>query len=153
MMRLARALIAFPILAAFLASGGPAFAGGGVGVNLNINLGPPPVLVSPPPDVVLIPDLGVYFVPGVSADIFFFDGFWWAPRGPRWYRAESPRGPWIIMESRAVPGPLFRVPRDYRTAYGHERHIPYGQWKKEHGDHWGDGGHDRGERRHGRRGD
>ncbi len=146
MMRHARALFAFPILAAFLASGAPAFAGGGLGVNLNINLGPPPVLVSPPPDVVLIPGTGVYFVPGISADVFFFDGFWWSPRGPRWYRAESPRGPWIVMESWAVPGPLFRVPRDYRAVYRHERHIPYGQWRKEHGDHWGEG-------RHGRRGD
>ncbi len=146
MMRHARALFAFPILAAFLATGTPASAGTGLGVNLNINLGPPPVLVSPPPDLVLIPDTGVYFAPGVSADIFFYDGFWWSPRGPRWYRAESPRGPWFVMESRFVPGPLFRVPRDYRTVYRHERRIPYGQWKKEHGDHWGGRGH-------GRRGD
>ncbi len=146
MMLRARALFAFPILAAFLAVGGPAFAGSGVGVNLNINLGPPPVIVSPPSDLVLIPETGVYFAPGVSADIFFFDGYWWAPRGPRWYRAYSPRGPWVVMESRFVPGPLYRVPRDYRTVYLHERHIPYGQWKKEHGDHWG-------ERRHGHRDD
>ncbi len=145
-MRQAKALFAFPILAAFLASGVPALAGTGLGVNLNINLGPPPVLVSPPADLVLIPDTGIYFVPGISADIFFYDAFWWAPRGPRWYRAESPRGPWIVVGSRAVPGPLFRIPRDYRVAYRHERHVPYGQWKREHGDHRGGG-------KHGRRGD
>ncbi len=146
MMLRAKALFAFPILAAFLALGGPAVARAGVGVNLNTNLGPPPVVVSPPSDLVLIPGTGVYFVPEISADVFFYDGFWWAPRGPGWYRAESPRGPWIIMDSRAVPPPLFRVPRDYRVVYRHERHIPYGQWKKEHGDHWG-------ERRHGHRDD
>ncbi len=144
MLRCKKALFAFPILAVVLATGAPAF--GGVGVNLNINLGPPPVLVSPPPDLVLIPDLGIYFIPGISADVFYFDGWWWAPRGPRWYRADSPRGPWIVTDIRGVPRPLFRVPHDYRAVYGRREHIPYGQWKKDHGDHWGG-------RRHGRRGD
>lgn len=141
MMRRARALFAFPILAAFLAFGIPASAGAGVGVNLNINLGPPPVIVSPPADLVLIPGTGIYFIPGISADLFFYDGYWWSPRGPRWYRAQSPSGPWIIVESRAVPQPLFRVPPNYRVVYGRAEHIPYGQWKKEHGDHWGEGRH------------
>ncbi len=146
MMRYARALFAFPILAAFLASGTPAFARSDFGVNLNVNLGPPPVLVAPPPELVLIPGSGVYFIPSVSADIFFYDGYWWSPRGPRWYRSQSPNGPWIIIESRFIPRPVYRVPRDYRVVYRHERHIPYGQWKKEHGDHWGG-------RNHGHRGD
>ncbi len=146
MMRHARVLFAFPILAAFLALGAPTSAGAGVGVNFNINVGPPPVFVEPPADLVLIPGTGVYFVPGFSADIFFFDGFWWAPRGPAWYRAGSPRGPWIVAEPRFVPRPLFRVPRNYRARFEHERHVPYGQWRREHGDHWS-------ERTHGRRGD
>lgn len=146
MMRHAKLLLAFPVLAAFLASGVPDQARAEVGVNLNLNLGPPPVIVSPPAELVLIPEIGVYFVPGISADVFFYDGYWWAPRGPGWYRAESPRGPWHVTSARAVPRPLLRVPRDYRTVYVRERHIPYGQWKKEHGDHW------RG-RGHGRRGD
>ncbi len=141
MMRHARALFAFPILAAFLASGVPASAGTGLGVNLNINLGPPPVLVSPPTDLVLIPDTGIYFIPAISADVFFYGGYWWAPRGPRWYRAQSPGGPWIIIESRAVPRPLFGIPRNYRAVYGRAEHIPYGQWKKEHGNHWDEGRH------------
>ena len=148
MMRHARAVFAIPALAAFLAFGAPAHARSNVGVNLNINLGPPPVLVSPPPDLLLIPQTGIYFIPGISADIFFFDGSWWAPRGPKWYRAHSPRGPWVIADVRHVPGPLYRVPRDYRTVYMREKHIPYGQWKKRHGDHWAD---HRRERKHNRR--
>lgn len=146
MWRYGKALFAFPILAAFLAYGSPAFARSDVGVNLNINLGPPPVLVAPPSDLVLIPGTGVYYVPGVSADIFYCDGYWWAPRGPGWYRAYAPNGPWVVIEARAVPRPLFRVPRDYRVVYRHEERIPYGQWKKEHR-----GG--RGDRHHGRRWD
>jgi hypothetical protein len=148
MMRHAKALFAVPVLAAILASGAPAHARSNVGVNFNIHLGPPPVLVSPPPELVLIPRTGIYFIPGISADIFFYDGHWWAPRGPKWYRAHSPRGPWVITGVRSVPGPLFRVPRDYRTAYVREKHVPYGQWKKRHGDHWA--GH-RGDRKHDRR--
>ncbi|MGE5190531.1 MAG: hypothetical protein ACM3NF_10780 [Gemmatimonadota bacterium] len=143
MIHRARALFAFPLLAAVFVLGAPGDARSDVGVNLNINLGPPPVIESPPADLVLMPGIGVYFIPGISADIFFYDGYWWAPRGPRWYRAQSPRGPWAIARSRAVPPPLFRVPRDYRAVYGRERHVPYGQWKKEHGDHWGGRGHGR----------
>ncbi len=164
MLRYGKALLAFPILLAVLASGSPAFARSEFGVNLNINLGPPPVLVAPPEDLVLIPGTAVYFIPGVSADIFFFDGYWWAPRGPGWYRAYSPNGPWVIVDARVVPGPLFRIPRDYRVVYRHERHIPYGRWEREHGRHWDGrehgehrGGREHGEHgggeRHGRRGD
>lgn len=145
MKRRTSALFAFPILAAFLASGTPASGGADFGVNLNINVGPPPVIVSPPPELVLIPETGVYFIPDAGADIFFFGGYWWAPRGPAWYRANSPRGPWIIAEVRAVPQPLLRIPRDYRVVYGRAEHIPYGQWKKKHGDHWGERKHGRGD--------
>lgn len=143
MMRHARSLLAVPILAAFLASGAPAPAGAEVGVNFNVHLGPPPVLVAPPADLVLIPGTSIYFIPGISADIFFYDGYWWAPRGPQWYRAYSPRGPWVVRHVRAVPGPLYRVPRDYRVVYGRAKHIPYGHWKKRHGDHWAERRHDR----------
>ncbi len=146
MMHRWKALFAFPILAAVLASGAPASAHSDFGVNLNINLGPPPVYAAPPSELVLIPGTGIYFVPGVSADIFFYDGYWWSPRGPRWYRGYSPRGPWYAIGPRVVPGPLYRVPRDYRVVYGREERIPYRRWEREHG-HRGDGF------RHGRRGD
>ncbi len=39
------------------------------------------------------------------------------------------------MARRYVPGPVVRVPSDYRVVYGKENRIPYGQWKKEH-KHW-----------------
>ncbi|HZW37471.1 MAG TPA: hypothetical protein VFF01_11050, partial [Candidatus Deferrimicrobiaceae bacterium] len=78
-------------------------------MNLNINLGPP-VIVSPPSEVALIPGSAIYFVPGVSVDLFFYDGYWWSPRGSRWYRAYEPNGPWVVVEHRYVPAPLFRVP-------------------------------------------
>jgi hypothetical protein len=145
-------------------------AGGTVGsaaaeVNVNVNLGPPPVAVAQPPAVVLVPGSRVYFVPEVNYDVFFYNGYWWSPRGDRWYRARDYSGPWRPIPARIVPPPVHRVPRDYRRVYMHERHIPYGQWRREHnpgrhrgwdgrggrGEHRGRGEHGHGE--HGEHGD
>lgn len=100
-------------------------------VNVNINLGPP-VVVAEPPAVALIPGFGVYFVPGVEVDLFFYGGYWWSPRGDRWYRARGYNGPWVVVGRRAVPAQVIRVPRDYRGRYKKAKHVPYGQWKKRH---------------------
>lgn len=101
-------------------------------MQVNINIGPPPIVVAEPPEVVLVPRSQVYFVPHPEIDVFFYNGYWWSPRGDRWYRARAYNGPWGVVARRYVPGPVVRVPRDYRVVYGRERHIPYGQWKKEH---------------------
>jgi hypothetical protein len=101
-------------------------------VSISINLGPPPIMVAEPPAVVLVPNSQVYFVPQLNFDVFFYNGWWWSPRGDRWYRARAYNGPWGIVERRYVPAPVFRVPRDYRTRYGNQRPIPYGQWKKDY---------------------
>ena len=102
-------------------------------VSVNINLGPPPIVVSAPPAVVMIPQSQVYFVPDPHLDVFFYGGYWWSPRGERWYRARAYNGPWGVIERNRVPRAVIYVPRDYRARYERERHVPYGQWKKEHG--------------------
>lgn len=104
-------------------------------VNININVGPPPVIYAEPPELVVVPQSRAYFVPGLSIDLFFSDGYWWSPRGQRWYRARDYNGPWDVMERRYVPRALIRLPRDYREVYVREKHIPYGQWKKQW-KHW-----------------
>ncbi|HJV67108.1 MAG TPA: hypothetical protein VJ550_15355, partial [Geomonas sp.] len=96
-------------------------------VHVNVNLGPPPIAVAAPPEVVLVPGSNVYFVPEVNFDVFFYNGYWWSPRGDRWYRARAYNGPWATVPRRMVPAPVYGVPHDYRRAYMHERHIPYGQ--------------------------
>jgi hypothetical protein len=101
-------------------------------VSVNINLGPPPIVVSAPPAVVMIPQSQVYFVPDPHMDVFFYGGYWWSPRGERWYRARAYNGPWGVIERTRVPRAVIYVPRDYRQRYDRERHVPYGQWKKEH---------------------
>ncbi len=101
-------------------------------VNVSIHIGPPPIVVAEPPAVVAIPQTRVYFAPDPQVEVFFYGGYWWSPRGPQWYRSRAYNGPWVLVEAYRVPRAVVYVPRDYRTRYGHERHVPYGQWKKEH---------------------
>lgn len=99
-------------------------------VTASIETGPPPIVVSAPSALVIMPQNGIYFVPGISYDVFFYDGYWWSPRGDRWYRASEYKGPWGIVEHRQVPGHLYKVPKNYREVYKKEQQINYGQWKK-----------------------
>lgn len=152
------------LVVALLAAGSVSLAAAEVSVN--VNLGPPPIVVAQPPEVVMVPSTGVYFVPGIDFDIFFYNGYWWSPRGDRWYRARAYDGPWRGVSRRAVPRSVYGVPRDYRRVYMHERHIPYGQWREHRGGEFREhrGGPPRGEfrgehgggpggREHGERGD
>ena len=127
-------------------------------VRVNVNLGPPPIVVAQPPEMVMVPGSNVYFVPDVDYDVFFYDGFWWSHRGNRWYRARAYNGPWGVVRRRFVPGPVYGVPRDYRRVYVRERHVPYGQWRRDwdrgRGEHRGRGHDERREHEeHGDRGD
>jgi uncharacterized membrane protein YgcG len=134
------------LLGVLLICGIPSIASAGVNVGIGINIGPPPIVVPAPPEVVLVPGSQVYFVPGVDFDVFFYNGYWWSPRGDRWYRAQAYNGPWGIVNRRFIPRAVFRVPHDYRRLYGHERHIPYGEWRGHRGMGERHGGefHDRG---------
>ena len=123
-----RCLLAGAAFAAVMGFSEPARAE----VSVNINLGPPPILVSAPPVVVMIPGSQVYFVPDPQIDVFFYAGYWWSPRGQQWYRARAYNGPWGMIEQRRVPPAVVYMPRDYRTRYEQEKHVPYGQWKKDH---------------------
>lgn len=147
-MRRIRMILAVPLLSMALLAGFQTPAESRVGVSFNINLGVP-VVVAEPPDLVMIPGMSVYFVPGGDVDVFFYGGYWWEPVGSRWYRARSLGERWVAVPPRAVPGPLFRVPGDYRVRYGRASRIPYGQWKKSHGGHWSEGRRHGGEDRHG----
>ncbi len=133
------------LLGALLACGAPKEVAAGVDVGVNVNLGPPPVVVAEPPAMVMVPNTSVYFVPEANFDVFFYNGYWWSPRGGRWYRSGAYNGPWKHMDRRFVPRPVFRVPHDYRHVYARERHIPYREWRDHHGGGhgggYGGGGH------------
>jgi len=99
-------------------------------VNVNVNIGPPAVVVAGPPEMIPVQRSMVYFAPGVEVDLFYHAGFWWTPNQGRWFRSRSYDGPWVIIAPRAVPVSIVRVPREYRKIYDHEHRIPYGQLKK-----------------------
>lgn len=113
-------------------------------MNVSLNIGVPAVVVAEPPEMILVPDTMVYYAPGVEAELFFYRGSWYTRHGHRWYRGRSYNGPWVHAAPRTVPVAFGRLPRDYRTVYVRERHVPHGQLKK----HWK---HREDERRWGRR--
>ncbi len=95
-------------------------------IHIGVNIPLPPVVVfSGPPELVVIPDTDVYYCPDLSADIFFYGGFWYRPYGGYWYRAVGYEGPWIYIQ--APPAVLVSLPPDYRTIVRGERRIPYGE--------------------------
>ena len=87
--------------------------------------------VDEPREVVMVPNSQVYFVPNLSFDLFFYNNYWWSQRGNNWYRSNNYNGPREIVEQRDVPAPVYRVPKDYRSRYDNQRHIPYGQWQNQ----------------------
>src|SRR5512143_335536 len=145
--RIFRYLLAGAAISAVMGFSEPARAE----VSVSVYLEPPPIVVAEPPEVVLIPGSQVYFVPDPQIDVFFYGGYWWSPRGDRWYRARAYNGPWGVVERRYVPRPVFGVPHDYRRVYARERHIPYGEWRGRHGrGEWQErGGESRGRGEHG----
>jgi hypothetical protein len=96
----------------------------------------PMVMDRDPDEVWLIPRSGIYFVPHISADIFFFAGGWYNHSGGHWYRGSNHRGPWNPLRDDDVPGQLRRLPPNYRDTYKY-RSVPYGKWK-ERGYKWDD---------------
>lgn len=107
---------------------------GGPSIDIHIplpHLPPPPRIFIKPPEIIVIPGSPVFVAPHPDVDIFFYDDYWWSPRGDRWYRSREYNGPWREMDHRYIPDYVRGAPRDYRSVYGHEHHIPYGQWKKQ----------------------
>lgn len=77
------------LLALALVSSVPAFAQAQVSIDVDL-----PLLTfsAPPPLVVVQP--GVQVVPDCDDEVFFVDGYYWARRGPHWYRTASWSGGW-----------------------------------------------------------
>src|SRR5512138_540922 len=119
-------------------------------VNSQVTVGTPGVILDHDPDEMwLIRRSGIYFVPGISADIFFFGGSWYQRDRGSWYRGSQYRGPWNRLGDDDVPRQLRRLPNDYRDAYKYKP-VPYGQWKNR-GYKWEDDDRDDDKGNHGRR--
>lgn len=96
-------------------------------------VGPPQAaIVVEPSYLVFIPGLQVYFVPDISADIFFYGGRWYNRLGARWYWGASYRGPWNFIEGGRVPRKLWELPPGYRKGHDDYERVPYDRWEKKH---------------------
>ena len=129
-MRPSRKCMCLLALFFLLALGGFSFGEASAAVDGSMYAGPPQITTAEPPAMVVIPNSRVYFVPEAGdVDLFFYDGYWWSPRGDRWYQSRHYNYGWIAVNPASVPGSVIYVPRNYRDVYGQERRIPYGQWK------------------------
>ena len=118
------------------------------GFQIGISNAPPPprVVFYDEPEVVLVPNSRVYVVESYDPgyDVFRYGSFWYVCNDGYWYRARSYRGPFVTVDVRSVPRPIFYVPREHWRHF-HPHGGPPGQMKKR-----GWGGEGRGHGRHGR---
>ncbi len=89
------------------------------------------------PQFVRVPRYPVYYAPQQSANLFFYDGLYWAYQRDDWYSSAWYDGPWQAVGRQRVPLYVLRVPvRYYRDppSYFHGwRPDAPPRW----GEHWG----------------
>ncbi len=106
---------------------------------INVTIGtPPPLVISAPPEVEVIPGTYVYFAPGFGVDLFFYDGLWYREFEGRWFSCASYDGPWAFIAS--PPAVLVSLPADFRVIAAAGPRIPYWQlrsnWRAWHRDNY-----------------
>jgi hypothetical protein len=89
------------------------------------------------PRMTPVPGYPVYYAPEVNANLFFYDGLYWALVGDTWYESPWYNGPWTVVSPMAVPAFVLRVPVRYYRApppwfHGWRAEAPP-RW----GEHWG----------------
>jgi hypothetical protein len=97
----------------------------------DVNISPPPEYeLAAPPSVAVIPGTYVYLVPGIGADILFYDGYWYRPYRSHWFRARSYNGPWAYLATARVPRVLIDLPGGYRRLPPGYHRIAYGEFQR-----------------------
>lgn len=102
-----------------------AMAGEGAAQHITINVGPPPpIVVAAPPQLVLVPGTAVYYAPGVSVNLFAYQGRYYSFHNDHWFMATAPGRPWTYVPVARVPGRVRAVPvRYYKTPPGHAQKM------------------------------
>src|SRR6267142_1028696 len=77
---------------------------------------PPLAVVPETPWVQYVPP-----VPAEPANLFFYNGQYWAFANGGWYLGPGFNGPWIVVAPEFVPRPVLLVPMPYY-------HVPPGHW-------------------------
>ena len=103
-------------------------------VKINIGLGAPPIVLTAPPQLVVVPGTSVYYAPDVPSNYFFYKGRHYTVVNGVWSMAPSYSGPWAVIQVGQVPPPVLAVPVEYYK-------IPPGQLKKKGPPPWAGQGH------------
>jgi hypothetical protein len=88
-----------------------------------------------PPRLVIVPEVrAVRYVPVGAANLFQYDGQYWAFTKGGWHVSHDYNGPWIVVAPQFVPRPILLVPVNYyRAPPGHWK-----QWDRRHPPRWSD---------------
>ncbi len=146
MKRIAIALAGLALL------GPPLVQTGHAEVNVNVNVGlpplpaPPQIVIAEPPEFILPPALGFYVAVGIPQDIFLVGNTYYLYNDRGWYEGRHFNGPWRYTERRQLPPGLrkhkFERIRHYRDEeyrryrvdhnnYRGKRFKPEKEWKEE----------------------
>ena len=97
----------------------------GVSVDLGIHLGSPPQFVQ-------VPETPVSYAPAVGANLFLYDGQFFAFHSGVWFGGPGYNGPWSEVRPEYVPRPILAVP----VRYYHERPREWSHWRHEAAPRW-----------------
>jgi hypothetical protein len=109
----------------------------GPDVKINIGLGAPavpPVIVTTPPQLAVVPGTPVYYAPGAPQNLFFYKGRYYTLVNNVWSTAPASTGPWVVIQLGKVPQPVLAVPVEYYK-------IPPGHLKPKGPPPWAGHGH------------
>jgi hypothetical protein len=112
-------LIVGTLLAVLMAT--PVYAQVHVDIGIHFPAPPPLVVVPETPHVQYVPG-----APTEAANLFLYNGQYWAFTNGDWYVSRGYNGPWIVVEPQFVPRPILLVPVRYY-------HVPPEHWRQ-----WGD---------------
>jgi hypothetical protein len=98
------------------------------GLRIGIDITPPPpprIVLTAPPQLVVVPGSPVFHAPGVSINFFAYGGRYYSFHEGAWFAATAYGGPWTTISVGRVPQPVLAVPVAYYK-------IPPGHAKKMH---------------------
>jgi hypothetical protein len=112
-----RMLVSLLVLGAVAIGPWSAAAVAGQDVSINIGIGTPPVLapvmVTRPPQLVVVPGSSVYYAPTLPVNYFFYAGQYYTFAKGQWFVASAYNGPWVVLAVGQVPAPILGVPVEY----------------------------------------
>ena len=113
----------FAVLAFALAT--PSYA------QVHIDIG---IHLPAPPRLVVVPEVRtVQYVPAGQANLFFYNGQYWAYANGGWHVSRGYNGPWVMMAPNVVPRSVLLVPVNYY----HARPGSWNQWQRQQPPRWG----------------